>query len=350
MNATLAQVLALHLDPEQGSPWWLARQDALGFDLRARLRDIDDLPLLGPFDLGVFHAQPLEAFIPRSVRARSRLLYAETGGTTGSPVPTAYTPREFHAAFIQPLLDRIDRRLFAAGGNWLWLGPSGPHVIGQAARRIALLTTRRDAFCIDFDPRWFRKLAPGSLGRTRYLEHVLEQACALLAVQDVRYLFATPVVLRELLPRLTPARRSAVRFVYLGGMPVEPEVMGEIVTALPQASFLAGYGNTLFGVCHEAAAGRDYARTVTYHCDTARLHLRLVAPDAAAAGHLDRGVAAGQRGQIMMHRLDASLFLPCVLERDHAIHLAGEASSGAQHFADPRPPAGSGPIIDKGIY
>ena len=30
----IATVLALHFDPDQGSPYWLQRQQQLGFDVR----------------------------------------------------------------------------------------------------------------------------------------------------------------------------------------------------------------------------------------------------------------------------------------------------------------------------
>lgn len=350
MSSHLARVLAIHLDPVTGSPYWLERERECGFDFRSRIHSIEDLALLGPFDLGVMLRRPMEDFIPLSVRRRCRLIRAETGGTTGTPKPTVYTGSEFQDAFIQPFLARVDSRRVFTGGHWLWLGPSGPHIIGQAARRIALLTTRSDPFSVDFDPRWYRRLAPGSLARSRYLAHLIEQATNIIAVQDIRYLFATPTVLRELLFRMNARRKLAIRFVYLGGMPVDETVLAELADALPQAEFLAGYGNTLFGVCHESAPGRGVTGARIYFPDGPRLVVRVVPASGDDASRIAQNVADGERGQLVMHRLDASCFLPGVMERDLATQVGDAAGSVAVGFADPRPPATNSQVIDNGIY
>ena len=51
-----------------------------------------------------------------------------------------------------------------ASANWLALVPSGPHLIGEAATRLA---TGRGGikFSVDMDPRWVKKLiAAGQAG------------------------------------------------------------------------------------------------------------------------------------------------------------------------------------------
>lgn len=345
MSERLERILARHLHPRSGSPYWLERERQLGFSLRARMTSIDDLDLLGAFDLEALRSRPIGDFMPRDVATDTPLILAETGGTTGTPATTAYSATDFHAAFVAPFLERLDGCAVFRGGYWLWLGPSGPHVIGKAARRIAGITTGADAFSIDFDPRWFRRLAPGSLARTRYLDHVLEQARRILAQQDVRYLFTTPVVLDTLSETMSERAREAVRLVYLGGMAIEDSVLLRIAARLPAALFLGGYGNTLFGVCHEARAARPQAGARCYYPQGERLVARV-----ARGGDSSRPCAYGARGQLVMYRLDDSCFLPVVRERDEAIRLAPLVQGGADGFAAPHPPALPSVHIDHGIY
>ncbi len=42
---------------------------------------------------------------------------------------------------------------FPADAAWLWIGPSGPHIIGKAVRELARQTGGMDPFSVDFDPR-----------------------------------------------------------------------------------------------------------------------------------------------------------------------------------------------------
>lgn len=348
MNARLQAVLTAHFDPQHGSPYWLARERELGFRVLERVRGIDDLALFGPFDLTALSRHPVEHFLPAGVRATPGLMLAETGGTSGEPRPIAWSAEDFEAAFIAPFARRVAASHFD-GGHWLWLGPGGPHVIGRAAQRIAQLTTGTDAFSVDFDPRWFRQLAPGSLARTRYLGHVLEQALRVLNAQDIRYLFATPVVLGALATRLTAPQRARVRFIYLGGMPLGADAMRAVGAAFPAAQCLAGYGNTLFGVTHEATVGPASMTPPCYLPDSTRLLVWVVPLSGESpAARLASRAAAGTRGQVVMHRLDFSGFLPCVMERDAALRVP--LADGQDGLEDPRPIDLPSFKVDNGIY
>jgi acyl-coenzyme A synthetase/AMP-(fatty) acid ligase len=146
---------------------------------------------------------------------------------------------------------------------------------------------------------------------TRYLEHLLDQAERIVARQDIRYLFTTPIVLDALTERLDERARAAIRFVYLGGMAIEDTVLLRCAARLPAARFLSGYGNTLFGVCHEARPVRPQAGPRAYY------------PQA---------------------------LLPVVRERDEATRLPPQRDTTADGFGDPRPPAAAKLHIDHGIY
>ncbi|MEQ8496362.1 MAG: hypothetical protein RLW42_19275 [Gammaproteobacteria bacterium] len=343
MSEHLGRILARHCDPVTGSPFWLERQRELGFKLASRITSIDDLEILGSFDIDTLRRRPFSDFVPRGV-LEAPLIFAETGGTTGEPATTAYSLADFHAAFVAPFLERVDGSSVFRGDYWLWLGPSGPHMIGKTAQRLAAITTGADAFAVDFDPRWFRRLAAGSLARTRYLEHLLDQAERIVARQDIRYLFTTPIVLDALTERLDERARAAIRFVYLGGMAIEDTVLLRCAARLPAARFLSGYGNTLFGVCHEARPVRPQAGPRAYYPQAERLVVRVSESDTT------RPCSYGARGQLVMYRLDESALLPVVRERDEATRLPPQRDTTADGFGDPRPPAAAKLHIDHGIY
>jgi thienamycin biosynthesis protein ThnN len=349
MSAHLREVLACHFDPVWGTPYWLRRERALGIDVRDCIREIEDLVAFGPFDPAELSRFPIGDFLPRARRRERGLVLAETGGTSGEPRPAAYSDEDFHAAFIAPFLRVVADRPRFDDGHWLWLGPGGPHIIGRAAQRIARLTTGGDAFSVDFDPRWFRRLAAGSVARTRYLEHVLAQALRILRLQDIRYLFCTPVVLDALAAELPRELRARVTFVYLGGMPLAGDVMQRLGAEFPAAEFLAGYGNTLFGVAHEHRPGRPTGEGPCYFTQSERMVARIVPlGDDAPHVRLQRRVALGERGQVVMHRLDHSGFLPGVMERDSAVRLPVDAD--ADGLGDPQPLVQGTLKIDSGIY
>src|SRR5690242_5677349 len=110
----------------------------MALDVRDRVRTEDDLWLLGPTPPADLRRQPLRAFIPQALHGcPERFVVGETGGTGGPPCATAYRDDEFHAAFVAPFLKVAAATGFPRGEPWLWLGPSGPHLIGKAVRELA---------------------------------------------------------------------------------------------------------------------------------------------------------------------------------------------------------------------
>ncbi|MGR9101109.1 MAG: hypothetical protein ACU826_11130 [Gammaproteobacteria bacterium] len=349
MNQRLSDTLDLHFDPKGGSPYWLRRQDELGFSIRSRVQSVGDLYELGPFDLEDLARFPLEDFIPRSLAGSRLLITGETGGATGRPKAAAYFEDEFHAAFVEPFLKIARWGEKPKQGHWLWLGPGGPHIIGKAARRIAEITTGCDGFSVDFDPRWYRILAPESMPRKRYLEHLIGQALAVTGQQSVRYLFSTPVVLLALAERMPESQRNSIAFIYLGGMPVTAEAVSRLGEHFPQAEFLSGYGNTLFGVSHELSMHRPDGCEPVYFPTSSRLIVQFIPTDDSLTDgeRLRRTVSYGETGQVVMHRLDQSFFLANVIERDCGVRTASPEGDG---IGNPQPVAHRSFTVENGIY
>src|SRR6516162_11700107 len=207
-DARLRDLLDLHFHPEHGSRYWLLREEELGWDVCDRVRTMDDLRLLGPTPTSDLRAFAVRDFIPRGLHDQlPRFIIGETAGTTGRPCATAYRDDEFQAAFVTPFLKVARATGFPRGEPWLWVGPSGPHIIGKAVRELARQTGNMDPFSVDFDPRWAKRLADGSLARQRYLDHVTTQALDVLRREQVGVLFITPPALAALAVQMSDRQR-----------------------------------------------------------------------------------------------------------------------------------------------
>lgn len=346
-------VIDLHFHPRHGSRYWLGRQAALGWDVRAGVRSAADLWRLGPTPADDLRRFPVRDFIPAAFHRRLDLFVTgETAGTSGAPCATAYSRADFAAAFVTPFLRAADATGFPRGLPWLWVGPSGPHVIGKVVRELARRTGSPDPFSVDFDPRWAKRLADGSLARRRYLDHVTGQALDVLAREDVGVLFSTPPALTALAARMTDRQREAVRGVHYGGMRIDPAAVNEFRVLFPNAVHLAGYGNTLFGVVMELADGHRTA--MDYYPLGDRVRFEVVRADSPGGGPPEP-VAPGERGRVLFHRLDPSGLLVNVLERDEAESIPpGPAvlalGGGACGLRDPGPPAALAGALRQGLY
>ena len=342
VDQRLHRIMRVHFDPSGGTPFWLEREAALGIDARAEVRCVADLPKLGPMDETAMATRPVEQFVPRSLlHRRSELVIAETAGTLGPAKFCAHRRDEFREAFVDPFLAAADRADFPRGLNWLFIGPSGPHVIGKAAVACANATGSADPFTIDLDPRWAKKLLPGTFAWQRYLAHVEAQAMTIIASQDVGVLFSTPVVLQSIATRIGLRRAAGIRGIHLGGVSVSPEQREIFARMFPYAVILSGYGNSLFGVMPELAFSADEG--FAYYPHGTRLVVRVVPADGGSVhDRLRDDVPFGSRGQVVISRLDETQLIANLVERDSAVRVPALASAvaigfGADGVADPRP-------------
>jgi thienamycin biosynthesis protein ThnN len=350
-DGRLREILDLHFHPIHGSRYWLRRQEELHRDVRDRVRTADDLSLFGPMPLDDLRRFPLRDIVPRAFhRGLHRFIVGETAGTSGAPRATAYRTDEFRAAFVTPFLKVANATGWPQRLPWLWVGPSGPHVIGKAVRALARATGCLDPFSVDFDPRWAKRLVDGSPARQRYLDHVTDQACDVLAREEIGVLFSTPPALAALVKRMTDQQREMIRGVHYGGLPMTAETVNEFRGAFPNAVHLVGYGNTLFGVVMEVADGPR--ANLDYYPLSDRVRFQIVGDPACWP---PRTVAPGHRGRLVFDRLDESCLLIGVIERDEAEPVplsAAAAALGGVTFGlrDPRPPVPLAGRLQLGLY
>jgi thienamycin biosynthesis protein ThnN len=344
----LHRVIDCHFDPTWGSRYWLERAAELGVDPRRDVKAVADLHLLGEMTPDQLRERPLLEYVPKRLHARlDRLLTAQTGGSTGGGGTwTAYHENEFIEAFVLPFVAAAGAAGFPPREQWLFIGPSGPHVIGKVVRHLAAAFGSPDPFAVDFDPRWAKKLPEGSFARGRYLGHVLEQAMRVIDAQDVGVLFTTPPVLDALASLMSPSQRRRVRGIHYGGLPISPrDLMRFQVELFPSSVHLSGYGNTLFGCAMELStrAGRD----LDYFPYGARLLFEVLGGDGAAARN-------GESGQVHFTRLDETMLLARVRERDHAVLVVPPSGSPGEFvlpgLRNPRTPDAAAVQVAEGLY
>lgn len=338
----LRRVIAIHFDPDGGAPYWLEKARALGFDPREAIRSIGGLSLLGPMDAEALAECPVEDFVPASLLdQKEHFIMAETGGTLGRPKFAVHREDEFEAAFVEPFVVSAMGCGFPRGENWLFVGPTGPHIIGKAARACAKAVGSPDPFTVDFDPRWARKLPDGSFARGRYLAHIEEQAIRVIETQQIGVIFATPAVLESLGARVSPEKRTQIRGIHFGGMNVSSQLRGRLTGLFPGAVLLSGYGNTLFGMSPELAYDPEYG--IDYYPQGTRLVYRLI-EQTSDPDHkrIATQVSYGERGQVVAHRLDETQLIANMIERDTAIRIPPRPDSLGRGFIfdglrDPQP-------------
>jgi hypothetical protein len=360
MNPQLiAAIFALHFDSHHGSPYWLDRQRQLGFDVRKEIRSQDDFHRLGLMDVAALRTRPINDFVPRSRQGEmASYLVSETGGTTGDPCRRVFSPQEFENAFIKPWLKAVDEHHFPRQGLWLFVGPGGPHIIDRSARFMARALDSLEPFTVDCDVRWIKRQAKGSLGFTLYMDHVLAQAMNIIGQQPIDTLFTTPPLLVALASRMRPEERQRIRGIHTGGMHLDAGTAKELRTQFPRAVILPGYGNSLFGVtfpvawkrwqqeaaAHPVAPPPDLVEEDVFQVQDPALWLQLapIPVNGTAPQELQCCIAPGQRGRVIVHRLDPSFLIMNLPERDTAIGVicpdgnTGLACVEPLEFATPR--------------
>lgn len=319
--------VAWHFDDATGSPFWLGKRAGLGFDPVRDVQGAADL-LRFPDVSAELRTVPAQDLIPRGLAGRDFRVY-DSGGTTGSP------KRIVDSGYRSRLLVWARERLVARGvpetGNWLHLGPSGPHVIGFDVARYAALG-RSIFFTVDLDPRWVKRL----LGSGRkaeadeYVQHLLDQAETVLRTQDVAVLSTTPPLLEAICarPELYDLVREKVRAIIWAGTSISAESLRMIEEVFFPGTAVAGvYGNSLMGVAPQRERREADGFPCVFEAFPETTRLELVGEDGEPVGY-------GERGRVRLHLVAEEMFLPNVLERDSAVRVRPLAPHGPDGLAD----------------
>lgn len=326
-DSHIRKLMAWHFGAETGSPFWLGKLDGLGFDPVAEVQVLADLTRF-PDVSAELRSVPAQDLIPRGLSDRPFRVY-DSGGTTGSP------KRIVDSAYRSQVTEWARERLIANGvpaeGNWLHLGPSGPHVIGFDTGRYAALGGGI-FYTVDLDPRWVKKLLSDGRGEEAdaYIQHLLDQAETVLESQDIAVLNTTPPLLEAICarPRLYELVRTKVRAIIWAGTSISRESLKQLDEVFfPAARVVGVYGNSLMGVAPQRPARPGDAHPSVFEPfpETTRLHL---------VDEAGEPVAYGERGRVLLHLVSEEMFLPNVLERDTAIRIEPRDGSTVDGLAD----------------
>lgn len=342
----LREVIDLQFDPKWGSPYWLDRVGEIGFDPRREIFGLEDLPRLGAFPEDDLATGSSLRFIPQAFhKEHAHLIPAETGGTTGRPKRVWFLESEFRAGFIDPFLSLCRRVGWPQGARWLFLGPSGPHIIGRVVDPICRELDSPPAHRIDFDPRWSLRLSPGSFARDRYLDHLVEQAVDIVKREPIEVLFATPPLLVRLAEQMSESERKRIRGVHYAGLALTHDDYRQFKEDLfPCALHLSGYGNSWVGVAFET--GPTQAEELRYYPTSHRHQIRV--------DQTDESRICGEPGQIVVSRIDRSFFIPNLVERDVGVSIEPNEASLQLEWSGPgvwNPhPNPKRALVGKGLY
>jgi hypothetical protein len=333
-----------HFDPQTGAPFWLGKRAELEFD---PIRDVHGAADLVRFpdisaELRTIQAQDL---IPRGLAHKVFRVY-DSGGTTGSP------KRIVDSGYRSRLLVWAKKRLIECGvpvsGNWLFVGPTGPHVVGFDTAQYAALGHGL-FYSVDLDPRWVKRLI-GAGKRTElkeYIQHLLDQTKTVLQTQDVNVLSTTPPLLEAICGQrdLYDLVRSKVAAIIWSGTSFSPESLRQATEQFfPEISIVGVYGNSLMGVAPQRPrlAGDEYDCIFEPFKQTAKLDL------VDEYGGL---VEYGQRGRVRLHLVSEEMLFPNVLERDTAIRVKPMSPGEPDGLADVQTYTSVGDVeIIEGVY
>ncbi|MFX0208449.1 MAG: hypothetical protein ACFFDT_20870 [Candidatus Hodarchaeota archaeon] len=320
-NEWFRNCLQIHFDKEIGTPYWLKKQRELNINVLEEVESVDDLHKFGLFNHEDLRNIPIQDFIPKSLKKGEYQIF-ETGGTTGEPKRNVWSDEYWDSVFEFFCYGLKIHKIPLKGQNWLYAGPTGPHVIGKVAMDYPK-RLESDFYTIDLDPRFIKVLIMHQRQDVvgMYLQHIEDQAMHQLRTQKITVLFTTSKVL-ELIPQKVDPTKLGLKALAHGGTSLDSDTLRvfheEIYLDMPILGF---YGNALFG-----CAIQDLPDTTTYNLDYypqfPELYYEIVDFDDPW-----KKLSEGHTGRVLCHRFGTDFLLPNMLERDQ-----GERIGPSENF------------------
>lgn len=343
LETHIRRMMEWHFDPATGAPFWLDRAGSLGFDPRTDIRCLADLRRF-PDLSEELRTVPVGRLIPLGRAGRPYAVY-ESGGTMGRP--KRIVEHDSRLSNVEWVSDILCGHGFPDRGDWLHVGPTGPHIVGRSVRRLAEL---RNSLCftIDVDPRWVKRLVATDRPNlvAEYVDHVLDQVDQIVVNQKISVLFITPPILEALIARTDLYERltDTVRGLIWSGTSISPTSLKLVEEEFFAEAAVAGiYGNSLMGIAPQRVRRPD---------DDHRCVFRPYWPNAQVEvidQETGEQVTYGERGRVLVHLLSEDMFLPNVAERDTAVRLCPADGVGVE-LADIQPYRGGSHTVIEGVY
>ena len=345
LDAHVRQIVAWHLSEETGTPVWRRwAQEQSGDPVREIGGFAELLQAFDNFDGERLRHEPHADWTPKAYADRPYNVF-ETGGTTGTPKQRIGWDdyRIDYEAFSATLRDED----FPPGGAWLMMGPTGPRRLRLAIEHLANFRGS-SCFFIDLDPRWVKKLIKSGQGdqARAYMEHVVDQALAILKNRAITALFTTPRLLESLGERIS-IPETGIKGVFCGGTEMSPQTVRFLIEEVleEEVAFVPTYGNTLMGLAACKPLTRADGYRITYFAPQPRAVLRVTDPEDSL-----RLVEYGQWGRVELTTLTREFFMPRFLERDEAVRCEPIATFPWDGVGQVRPFGASEQKIVEGVY
>ena len=344
LDAHVRDTIQWHFSPETGCPHWLEWAAKADFDPLTEVRSFGDMLKFPHFDGELLRTEKPERWVPKAYAGRPFTIF-ETGGTTG--VPKQRIGWDDYKIDYEAFSETLDDAAFPPGGYWLMIGPTGPRRLRLAIEHLANF---RGSSCyfVDLDPRWVKKLIRSGQAEQAqaYMEHVVDQAVAILKGRDISVLFTTPRILEALGDKLS-LPEAGIKGVFCGGTTMDPQTTRFLVEEVleGQVGFVPTYGNTLMGLAAHKPLTPEDKFSITYYAPQPRAVLRVVDPDDT-----DKLVDYDTFGRVELTTLTKELFLPRFLERDEGVRRRPIESSPWDGVGEVRPFGASEQTIVEGVY
>jgi phenylacetate-coenzyme A ligase PaaK-like adenylate-forming protein len=346
-DAYLRAAIAWHFEPATGSPYWLRRAETLDFDPLTEVTTFADLAKF-PNVVDEWRDVAVRDLVPAGYGPNAPVPKVfESGGTTGAPKRVTIMP-DWEAQSVEWELAELPDPDEVRGRGMLLVSANGPHAVGYTQAQLAEALDCA-LFTVDMDPRWVKKLVGqgDQAGVDAYVDHLVDQAAHVLTSQDVSIMMTTPPLLTAMARRddLIDAINDKVALVKLGGAHLDEDTRLLFADILPNTHLLNVYGSTMvLGQAH-TRSGTSVDDPVIHDGRSPYITFFVVDPDTGEQ------VPYGERGQVVMHHVSRSMFIPNNLERDTAIRLEAPGDTVGDSLSDIAPVASfSGETVIEGVY
>ena len=311
LDEWIRKILEIHFDPREGTPYWLKKEKKLGIDVKKEIETVEDLHVLGLMDEEDLRNLPAEELKPKRFAKTDVMMVAETGGTTGAPKRAVWGRSSWQAG-QDYVRWGLELNGIPRGYNWLYAGPTGPHIFG-AIMWDMIRSTDDLFFTVDLDPRFVRKLMMSQNFKVleEYMQHIQDQVMAILRSQKIGILLTTSKILEVLPQRADKDLLRSFKGIVHGGTSMSVDTYKVFLEEVYVGITIAGiYGNTLFGGAIQRPFRKgDY--NLDYYPGFPYFYYNVVDFDDPW-----EEVDVGKTGQVKGHRFTEDSLIVNLLERD----------------------------------
>ncbi|MHB8062817.1 MAG: hypothetical protein ACYDG2_09325 [Ruminiclostridium sp.] len=351
LNEHTKQIIKWHFNEYTGSSFWLEKAEKLPFDPLKDIQCYEDLRHFPDFS-DELRDIDIQKLVPKGYLKEKQLPdIFESGGATGKP--KRIIEIESRARGVEWINSVLDLHGFPKGlnnGSWLFIGPSGPHIVGRSMGKLAKLRDTM-SYYIDFDPRWVRKCIKNSETAIiqKYINHIVEQVKDIILDQSIGIIFATPAVLERLIGdnELLEIMKRNVKGLIWSGTSFSAESIRYLQEDLfPDAKVLGLYGNTLMGIAGQRPQKVGDKYPAVFH-SFFPYSIAEVMDFTNNSKHVDYYDA----GQVRITLLTKEMFIPNNMERDQAIRIPPEVKFFTwDGLTEVRPVTSAKGSIIEGVY